>query len=100
MIFKKLKKITYLYIILNKMLYMRCPTCGEVLGNKEPVLIKKLKEICDELGVDDDIISLGMVDKDPKFIEKRQKVVQEMCKNICCRMRMPNYIDIVQIIKG
>jgi hypothetical protein len=81
------------------MLYMRCPTCGELLGNKEPLLIKKLKEICDELGVDDDILSLGMVDKDPTFVKKRQELVKEMCPNICCRMRMPTYIDIVQIIK-
>jgi hypothetical protein len=98
MIFKKLKIITYLYTIL-KMLYMRCPTCGELLGNKEPLLIKKLKEICDELGIDDDILSLGTVDKNPVFIKKRQEIVQEMCPNICCRMRMPSYIDIVQIIK-
>lgn len=81
------------------MLYMRCPTCGELLGNKEPLLIKKLKEICDELGIDDDILSLGTVDKNPVFIKKRQEIVQEMCPNICCRMRMPSYIDIVQIIK-
>jgi hypothetical protein len=78
---------------------MRCPTCGELLGNKEPLLIKKLKEICDELGIDDDILSLGTVDKNPVFIKKRQEIVQEMCPNICCRMRMPSYIDIVQIIK-
>ena len=81
------------------MLYMRCPTCGELLGNKEPILIKKLKEICDELHVDDDIISLGNIDKDPTFIKKRQEIVKDMCPNICCRMRMPTYIDIVQIIK-
>lgn len=81
------------------MLYMRCPTCGELLGNKEPILISRLKEICDELGVDDDIMSLGTIDKDPKFIKKRQEIVIDMCENICCRMRMPTYIDIVQIIK-
>lgn len=81
------------------MLYMRCPTCGELLGNKEPLLIKKLKEICDELGIDDDILSIGTVDKNPVFIKKRQEIVQEMCPNICCRMRMPSYIDLVQIIK-
>ena len=79
---------------------MRCPTCGEVLGNKEPILIKKLKEICDSLGVDDDIISIGMIDKDPKFIKKRQEIVQEMLPNICCRARIISYIDIGQIIKG
>jgi hypothetical protein len=81
------------------MLYMRCPTCGELLGNKEPILIKKLKEICDELNVDDDILSIGTIDKDPVFIKKRQELVTEMCPNICCRIRMPTYIDIVQIIK-
>ena len=81
------------------MLYMRCPTCGEVLGNKELILIKKLKELCDEMGMDDDAVSQGIIDEDPEFVKKRQQIIIQMCPNICCRLRMPHYIDIVKFIK-
>ena len=82
------------------MLYMRCPKCGELLGDKEILLIKGMKEICDEMGVDDDIISIGLIDKDPKFIQKRQELCKKLFKNICCPIRALTYIDLVQIIKG
>ncbi len=78
---------------------MRCPTCGELLGNKEPILVNKLKEICDDLNVDDDIISIGTIDKNPTFIKKRQELVKDLFPNICCTIRAMTYIDIVQIIK-
>jgi len=51
------------------------------------------------MGIDDDIMSQGTVDKEPEYIAKRQKIIQDLCKNICCRMRMISYIDLVQIIK-
>jgi hypothetical protein len=79
---------------------MRCPTCGEVLADKEILLVNGMKEICDEMGVDDDIISQGLVDKNPKYIEKRKELVNKLFDNICCRIRAMTYIDLVQIIKG
>ena len=81
------------------MLYMRCPTCGEVLGNKELIYEQKMKELCNSLGIDDDIVSMGHMDKHEEFIKKRQDIVQDLVSNICCRMRLITYIDIVQIIK-
>ncbi len=81
------------------MLFMVCPTCGELLGNKELLYINLMKSVCEEMGIDDDIMSQGTVDKDPVYIAKRQKIIQDLCKNICCRMRMISYIDLVQIIK-
>jgi len=39
------------------------------------------------------------MDKNEEFIKKRQDIVQDLVSNICCRMRLITYIDIVQIIK-
>jgi len=81
------------------MLYMRCPTCGELLGNKELIYIERMKKICTELGVDDDIVSIGQIDKDEKFIKKKQEIIKDLCENICCRPRLMTYIDLVQVIR-
>ena len=80
------------------MLYMRCPTCGELLGNKELIMIEKLKKVCDDLEIDDEMISQGY-DKHPEYVQKRQKIISDLCNKICCRIRMMTYVDIVKIIK-
>ena len=81
------------------MLYMICPTCGELLGNKQLIYTQKLKEICDKYNIDDELLSKGF-DKDPKFVEERQKLVQSLFENICCRMRALTYVELVKLIKG
>lgn len=82
------------------MLYMVCPTCGELLGNKELVYINEMKKVCEEMGVDDDMISQGLIDKDPTYIKKRKEVLKKISTKECCNFRITNYIDIVQLIKG
>ncbi len=82
------------------MLYMVCPTCGELLGNKELVYINRMKEICTSMGIDDDIISQGKIIKTKEYIEGRQKILNELVKNPCCKMRMMNYLDVVTLVKG
>ena len=82
------------------MLYMICPTCGEHLGNKELSFIADMKQVCDEIGIDDDIISQSTQDKNPDFIEKRKNIVNKYVSNPCCKMRLLNYRDLVQLIKG
>lgn len=82
------------------MLTMLCPTCGELLGNKELVYMAEMKEVCDSLGVDDDIISQGSVNKNKDYIQKRQEILNKLLRNPCCKMRMMNYIDVVQLVKG
>ena len=64
------------------MLYMICPTCGELLGNKQLIYIQKLKEICDKYDINDDLLSKGF-DKNPQFVEERQKLIQSLFDNIC-----------------
>ena len=60
---------------------------------------QKLKEICDKYDINDDLLARGF-DKTPQFIEERQKLIQSLFKNICCKMRVINYVELVKIIKG
>ena len=41
------------------MLYMVCPTCGELLGDKQIPLNEGLKKICDKYDIDDELLSRG-----------------------------------------
>jgi len=80
------------------MLYMICPGCGELLGDKQTIYTSELKKICDEFNVDD--TNIARIDKDPKFIEKRKNLIEELFKNMCCRVRVMTYVDLVTLIKG
>jgi hypothetical protein len=82
------------------MLYMICPTCGEPLGNKEITYISEMKAVCDSLGVDDDMISQSSINSNKDYIKKRQEIISKLVTNPCCKMRMMNYIDTVQLVKG
>ncbi len=81
------------------MLYMICPTCGELLGDKQLIYNTKLKEICDQYNINDDLMARGF-DKTPEFVEERKKLIQSLFKNICCKMRVINYVELVKLIKG
>ena len=77
---------------------MICPTCGELLGDKQYIYTTELKKICDEFNVDDS--NLSRIDKDPNFIDKRKKLIEELFKNMCCRVRAITYVELVNLIKG
>jgi hypothetical protein len=81
------------------MLYMVCPTCGELLGDKQIPLNDGLKKICDKYNINDELLSRGF-DKTPEFIEARSKLVQDLFVNVCCKMRALNYLELVKLIKG
>lgn len=80
------------------MLYMVCPTCGELLGDKEYIYTTELKKICDEFNIDD--TNIYKVDKDPKFINKKKELIENLFKNMCCRVRAMTYVNLVALIKG
>uniref|UniRef100_A0A6C0E9T9 Uncharacterized protein n=1 Tax=viral metagenome TaxID=1070528 RepID=A0A6C0E9T9_9ZZZZ len=82
------------------MLFMICPTCGEHLGNKELIYIAEMKAVCDSIGIDDDLVSQGKFDTHPEYVEKRQKIINKLLRRGCCKMRMMNYIDVVQLVTG
>ena len=74
--------------------------CGEVLGNKQLVYEEEMKNICDEMGIDNDMISQGLSDKESEFKEKRCKLVNKLCRRICCKQLMITHVDVVSLIKG
>ena len=52
------------------MLYPIC-TCGELLSNKQLVYEEKMKKLCDEIGVDFNMVSQGETDKNETYKKKR-----------------------------
>jgi hypothetical protein len=78
---------------------MVCPTCGELLGDKQILLNEGLKKICEKYNINDELLSRGF-DKTPQFIEDRSKLIQDLFLNLCCKMRALNYIELVNLIKG
>lgn len=74
--------------------------CGEVLGNKELEYEKGMKEICYEMNIDIDMISRGLADKESEFKKKRSKLINGLCRRICCKQLMITYVDVVNLIKG
>ena len=81
------------------MLYMVCPTCGELLGDKQLLYNDGIKKICDKYNINDELLSHGF-DKTPEFVEERSKLILNLFKNVCCKMRALNYLELVKIIKG
>lgn len=81
------------------MFYLVC-MCGEILGNKQLVYEEGMKNICEEMGIDDDMISQGLADKEGEFKEKRCKLVNSLCRRICCKQLMITHVDVVSLIKG
>lgn len=82
------------------MLYMIC-SCGEILGNKQLVYEQEIKKICNDLNIDYNMISQGLAGKvESEFKNRRKEIVTKLCRRICCRIALLNYIDLVQFIKG
>ena len=81
------------------MLYMVCPTCGELLGDKQLLYNDGIKKICDKYNINDELLSRGF-DKTPEFVEERSKLITGLFKNVCCKMRALNYLELVKIVKG
>lgn len=75
-------------------------TCGEVLGNKQLVYEDNMRKVCEELGIDFDMISQGLADKNEDFKKKRCDIVNKLCRRICCKQTLITYVDIAQLIKG
>jgi len=82
------------------MLYMVCPTCGDYLRNKQLVFEREMKKICDDLKIDYNMITQEGYDDDDEFKEKRQEVVNKLCKNYCCKTAMLTYTSPGRLIKG
>ena len=71
------------------MIYLRCPTCGYVLGNRLRMY---------ELGLDE--IESNPNNDEQKKLELKQKLVDSLeLKRYCCKMRVITYKNKTEIIK-
>ena len=70
------------------MIYMVCPTCKTLLGHKEIPYYKGLKEICNK-----------KLSEKQAEIEKGKLLDRLQIKNICCRIRVINFVRKVELLK-
>jgi DNA-directed RNA polymerase subunit N (RpoN/RPB10) len=70
------------------MLYLKCPSCRELLANRQLIYEAGMNEICNSN--DDEKV------KD----EKKTELLDRMnLKRYCCRMRLMTYRKLIDIVK-
>lgn len=67
------------------MLFLRCPSCGAVLGNIQVVYEEYLQKI-DSLKVSREVKE-----------ERRAELALKICRDWCCRGRVLTFVDIAAI---
>lgn len=82
------------------MKFMICPTCGELLGNKQLIFEEKLTKACDDLGIDFDLISKGTADSVDKFVKERTDIINKLCKRYCCKQHLITCCELVDLIQN
>ena len=71
------------------MIYLKCPTCGYVLGNRQRMYDKGLEEI--ESNPNND---------ETTKLELKNKLVESLeLKRYCCKMRVISYKNKTEIFK-
>lgn len=76
------------------MLYLKCPTCKMLLGDKQLIYERLIEEICKDC----DIHKLTNEQAD----KLKQEVVNSMGidrERYCCKMRLMTYKKIIEIVK-
>ncbi len=70
------------------MLYLKCPTCRTILGNRQILFEKGMEEICANSKSDEEL-----------NLQKEKLLDKLEIKRYCCRPRVLCYIDLIKIIK-
>jgi len=71
------------------MIYMKCPSCGYLLGNRQIIYEKGLREIMNNPNANEE-----------EKLLLRIKLVESLnIKNYCCRMRVITFKQVTEIIK-
>jgi hypothetical protein len=82
------------------MIYMICPTCGALLRHKQIVYEDEMEKVCDEIGIDYEMVSKGILDRNEEYRKKRADIVNKLCDKLCCKTYMITYVSIGKLIKG
>lgn len=71
------------------MIYMKCPTCGTVIGNRQIIYEATLKNIENNPNLDEDA-----------KLEQKNKLINGLeLKRYCCKMRVITFKSMPLIIK-
>lgn len=70
--------------------YIKCPSCGRLLADKELLFDKGIKEINNEILNDNEREQRIMKLVDSLQIPKN---------NYCCKMRIMTYVDLYNVVK-
>jgi DNA-directed RNA polymerase subunit N (RpoN/RPB10) len=71
------------------MIYLKCPTCGTIIGNRQIPYEKELEKINNNPNIDD-------VEK----LEQKTKLIESLeLKRYCCKMRVMSFKSKPTIIK-
>ncbi len=71
------------------MIYLKCPTCGTVIGNRQIVYETKLEEIDNNPNIDEN----------EKLTQKTKLIESLELKRYCCRMRVMTFKSKTTTIK-
>jgi DNA-directed RNA polymerase subunit N (RpoN/RPB10) len=71
------------------MIYLKCPSCGTVIGNRQIPYENKLKEIDNNPNIDEDA----------KLDQKNKLINSLEIKRSCCKMRIMTFKSMPLIIK-
>lgn len=70
------------------MIYIKCPSCGYLIGNRQMVYEKGLDEINTDPNTDD-----------VKKLELKTKLIESLkIKRYCCKMRVITFKNLAEII--
>ena len=71
---------------------MFCPTCRDLLGDKQKYYERKLAEICQKH-------EMKNLTKEEADLEKQKLVNSLGLRRYCCKQRILSYVRVVDIIK-
>ena len=76
------------------MLYIKCPTCRNLLGNKQLYFEKKMDEICKDC----DMKKISFEEAEKKKIELVNFLIPNKDR-YCCKMRLMTYRKLIEFVK-
>lgn len=74
------------------MLYMFCPSCRELLGDKQKYYERHMNEICQK-------VEMNELTKDEAEKQKQNLINNLGLRRYCCKQRIMTYVRTVDLIK-
>jgi DNA-directed RNA polymerase subunit N (RpoN/RPB10) len=80
------------------MIYILCPSCGSNLGNIQLAYQRDIKQVLKKYNIDNEELSRNTNNKE--LIKDKIAILDKYTDKDrqCCRMRLNNFIDIVNLV--